>query len=650
MVEYMEVEMVLNMRFSYNLLILSILLVCSWFFWENAKNNNRYRKAFAGVLGSAAVLYINRLLGIAMEDGYLQATYVLMHVERIVYYCMSVIVFAFYAYFLLCLLDQFQNVPGKKKILFFTPSTIVLLLIISSPWTKLVYYFEDGELYYGTAFLVITLGRALYEMGASIYALRKRHLLPDIFGKTIFLCIVFQFMQFIFFCIRKSDAMFFTSLLVCIVLLLMMIIVVEFYKDRTTGFLNQTAFENYCAKEIGKRNNKAVYLVKVKNYQYLKENCRELPLQEAIRQLAVHIKEYAHITSVYYLGTGRFCVISSKSDNFHEDEFLGRLEQRISEPFESNGFSVSLQLFIAIMNLESGKIKKENFHKYFIACDDMKYRMNKPMEIIHGDHFGIDQIQRYHDVEEAIERALVEKEFKMFYQPIISTQTGKMVSAEALLRLNDRVLGFVSPEEFIPISENNGKIHEISDFVMESVFRFVSEHDMEEMGLDFIEMNLSMVQCMDKHLPDKLKSYIEKYDVNPKHVNLEITETASNMDEERLQIQLMKMRKMGFTFSLDDYGTGYSNLVRVLEYPVDIVKLDKTIVWSAFHDRDNFVTLKNLISMFHDVRRKLVAEGVESEAQRDTLKELGCDYLQGYFYSKPINEDEFVAYAAKYKE
>lgn len=642
--------MILNMRFSYNLLILSILLVCSWFFWENAKNNNRYRKAFAGVLGSAAILYVNRMFGIAMEDGFLQETLRLLYLERIVYYCMSVIVFSFYAYFLLCLLEQFQNVSARKKVLFFTPSTVVLLLIISSPWTKLIFYIgEDGKLHYGVAFALVILGRTIYEMGASLYALQKRNLLPDIFGKTIFICMLFQFMQFVFFCIKKDDSLFFTSLLVCIVLLLMMIIVVEFYKDRLTGFLNQAAFESYCHKEIGKKNNKAIYLIKVKNYQYLKENCRELPLQEAIRQLAVHIKEYAHITSVYYLGIGRFCVISNKNDNFHEDEFLSRLEQRIGEPFESNGFSVSLQLFIAIMNLESGKIKKENFHKYFMACDDMKYRVNKPMEIIHGDHFGIDQIQRYHDVEEAIERALVEKEFKMFYQPIISAQTGELVSAEALLRLNDRVLGFVSPEEFIPISENNGKIHDISDFVMDSVFRFVSENDLETMGIEFVEMNLSMVQCMDKHLPEKLKAYIEKYDVNPKHINLEITETASNMDEERLQIQLMKMRKMGFTFSLDDYGTGYSNLVRVLEYPVDIVKLDKSIVWSAFHDRDNFVTLKNLISMFHDVRRKLVAEGVESEAQRDTLKELGCDYLQGYYYSKPINEEDFVAFAMKYK-
>ena len=168
------------------------------------------------------------------------------------------------------------------------------------------------------------------------------------------------------------------------------------------------------------------------------------------------------------------------------------------------------------------------------------------------------------------------------------------------------------------------------------------------MGIEFIEMNLSMMQCMDKRLPQKLEYYLNKYDIDPKMINLEITETATNFDEDRLKEQLIRVKKLGFSFSLDDFGTGYSNLVRVLEYPVDIIKIDKSIIWSAFHVQDNFVTLKNLISMFHDVRRKIVAEGVESEEQRDTLVDLGCDYLQGYYYSKPVPEEDFIRYASHF--
>ena len=245
-------------------------------------------------------------------------------------------------------------------------------------------------------------------------------------------------------------------------------------------------------------------------------------------------------------------------------------------------------------------------------------------------------------------KVVYEKEFKIYYQPIVSAKTNRIISAEALIRLNDRVLGFVSPEEFIPISENNGKILEISEFVIDSVFKFIKETDLKTIGIEFIEMNLSMMQCMDRRLPEKLEFYMDKYDIDPKMINLEITETATNFDEERLKEQLTEVKKLGFSFSLDDYGTGYSNLVQVLEYPVDIIKIDKSIIWSAFHIKDNFVTLKNLISMFHDVRRKIVAEGVESDEQKETLIELGCDYLQGYYYSKPVPEEKFVKFVSHF--
>ncbi len=363
-----------------------------------------------------------------------------------------------------------------------------------------------------------------------------------------------------------------------------------------------------------------------------------------VKQLAEYMKEYAMLSSIYYFDDGKYGIVVRQRDRFDETAFLEKLKERFCVPFELNGARINLSLFVAMMDVSEGKINKNNFYRYFAACDDLKYKSSDLIEFVRSDNLGLDELQKYRNIEDAIERALVENEFEMYYQPIISTRTGRVVSAEALIRLKDRVLGFVSPEDFIPISENNGKILEISEFVIDSVFRFVKEKNIAEMGMDFIEMNLSAMQCMDKNLTEKLQYYIQKYDIDPRQINLEITETATNFDEQRLKEQLLDVKKLGFTFSLDDYGTGYSNLVRVLEYPVDVIKLDKSIVWAAFTDRDSFVTIKNLISMFHDVRRKLVAEGVENREQMSTLRELGCDYIQGYFYSRPVPADEFIEY------
>lgn len=636
------------MRLGYNILILILLLICIWFFHECSKDKSYYRNAFNWYMIFVGLMYVNRIYGIAIIENRVSYYYPAHVVERTVHYLLSFGIYVLYAFFLICLLDQFQYYKVWIRLLFEMPAYIISLLIITSPWTKLIFYIEDGECYQGSLFWLMMASSVVYALGATIHALIKGKLLPGIFRKSIILSFITGVFQLHMYCVSEDDILYNSTRVITVLIFVLALTVVEFYKDSQTGMLNREAFEQYVKKEIGRKRDQAVYLIKLKNYSYLKENCHEKPLQEMIKELAECIKEYSLLSSIYHLGEGKFCIIVPKHSAFSEETFLHQIKERFCIPFDVNGASVQLSLFVAIMNLKSGKITKDNFLKYFCACDEMKYRSNDLIEIVQGDTFGIDQVQRYHNIEEAIERALVEHEFKIFYQPIVSTKTKKVVSAEALIRLNDRVLGFVSPEEFIPISESNGKIHEISEYVIDSVFKFVKTHDLEKMGIKFIEMNLSMIQCMDKKLPSKLKQYLDTYDIEPKYINLEITETATHYDEERLKEQLSKIKELGFSFSLDDYGTGYSNLVRVLEYPVDMIKLDKSIVWSAFHVKDNFTTLKNLVSMFHDVRRKIVAEGVESEEQMEALTELGCDYLQGYYYSKPICEEDFVNYVHKH--
>lgn len=636
------------MGIGYTLLLISIVLLCIWFFYVSEKSQTYYRKLFVGMLWMVLIMYINRLLCVCLELGDIPNKLYLKNIERVIHYILVKGIYSFYAYFIYSLLYPMQRFTRKQRSMFFAATYLTDILIISSPITKLIFYVENDVVYKGPLFWGMIAIRILYALIGTAIVLKKRNLLPRVFGQSILLITFFTVIQFVTFITTDSENMFYTTLATNVIILMFAYIVMEFYKDKLTGLFNRTAFEQYAVNEIHKSNNKEVYLIKVKKYEYLKETCKEEPVSLVIKELADFLKKCSRVAAIYYLDNGKFALIVTKDDHFDGKIFIDAVEERLKEPFKVNGASIHLTLFVAIMNLEGEKIRRTNFMKYFTACDAMRYRSGEVLEVINGNSFGIDRLQRYYDVEEAIDRALEENEFTMYYQPIISSVSKKVVSAEALIRLNDRVLGFISPEEFIPISENNGKIMEISDYVIDNVFRFVKEHDITTLGLEYVEMNLSMIQCLDKNLPQKLQYYLEKYDLNPRLINLEITETAASFDENMLKDRLLEIKKLGFTFSLDDYGTGYSNLVRVLEYPVDIIKLDKTIIWSAFHDLDNYVTLKNLIGMFHDVRRKMVAEGVESEEQMRTLCSLECDYLQGYFYSKPINESEFIDFVERY--
>lgn len=636
--------LVINMKIAYNLLILSILFVCIWFVYVSVDSKAYYRKIFRGILWAAVLMYVNRLLSIAIEQELIPYAEWMLVMERLVHYFLTLAIYTLYAYFIFCLVGQFHYYPRRRKVAFWSVNLVVNALLLSSPWTHAIFYVEDGVVYQGKLFYMLIFTRAMYALMATVYALIKRKFMIKIFGQSIILLAVFTIIQMIEYLVYQDETLYYSTLIVNIIIFLLTITMVEFYKDSSTELLNKKAFKQFIDREIGKPGNKAVYLIKLKNYEYLRENCYEPSVMVLVKQLAEYMKEYSMLSSIYYFEDGKYGIVIRQKDKFDETAFLGKLKERFCVPFELNGASIHLTLFVAVMDVSNGKINKNNFYRYFSACDDLKYRSNELIEIVQSDSFGIDELQKYRNIEDAIERALVEHEFEMYYQPIISTQTGKVVSAEALIRLKDRVLGYVSPEDFIPISENNGKILEISEFVIDSVFRFVKENDIVAMGMEFIEMNLSAMQCMDKNLTEKLRYYIQKYDIDPRRINLEITETATNFDEHRLKEQLLDIKKLGFTFSLDDYGTGYSNLVRVLEYPVDVIKLDKSIVWAAFTDRDSFVTIKNLISMFHDVRRRLVAEGVENEDQMNTLRELGCDYIQGYFYSRPVPKEEFIKY------
>lgn len=636
------------MRIAFNLLIISILVVCIWFVYVSVHSKAYYRRVYKWILWAVLWMYVNRLLGVAMEEGFVTPTDALVTLERLIYYLLTLVIYSLYAYFIFCLVDQFHYFSLKKKLLLFGPGILTITLILTSPWTHLIFYVENGESHIGILFFGFVFMKAAYGSIGTLRALSKRHLMIPIFGQSVILMSVLAIIQFVIYNILQDDTLYYSTLIVNIIIFLLTITMVEFYKDNTTGLLNKKAFRQYVQTEIGKGKQQACYLIKLKNYEYLKENCNESMVMDVVKELAESIKEYSMLSSVYYLGEGRFCISTRRKDQFDENEFFDKMKEHFCVAFSMSGAEVQLSLFVAVINMQDKKINKKNFAKYFVASDELRYRSNEIIEVVRSDSLDIDEFGHYHNIEEAIERALVEKEFKMYYQPIISTETGKVISAEALIRLNDRVLGFVSPEEFIPISESNGKILEISEFVIDSVFRFISENDIKELGMEFIEMNLSVMQCMDKNLTKKLKYYIDKYNVEPRQINLEITETAANFDEKRLSEQLTNVKKLGFTFSLDDYGTGYSNLVRVLEYPVDVIKLDKSIIWSAFSDHDSFVTVKNLISMFHDVRRKLVAEGVETKEQMLALKELGCDFIQGYYYSKPVCEEEFVAFIKKF--
>ena len=244
-------------------------------------------------------------------------------------------------------------------------------------------------------------------------------------------------------------------------------------------------------------------------------------------------------------------------------------------------------------------------------------------------------------MEEILHRAITENSFEMYYQPIYDNRLHRFTSAEALIRLKDEKYGMIPPGLFIPYAEANGLILSIGRFVLEDVFRFIASHDFKILGLSYIEINLSVAQLLHSDLPDMIRRLQREYKVDPAQVNFEITETLYDNLSAVMDRNVRALKSMGYNFSLDDYGVGFSNIQRMSKLPIALVKIDKSLVDEMFTE-DGSVIIRNTVRMMQGIRKKLVAEGVETRSQIDALSEMSCDHIQGFYYSKPLPADEFV--------
>ncbi len=248
-----------------------------------------------------------------------------------------------------------------------------------------------------------------------------------------------------------------------------------------------------------------------------------------------------------------------------------------------------------------------------------------------------------------LNRAIMERGFEMYYQPIYSVKDKSFTSAEALIRLKDDTYGAISPGLFIPAAESMGLILPIGEYVLETVFRFISHNNLKSLGLECIDINLSVAQCLQKGLPARIRQLQEEYQIDPAQVNFEITETTYDDIGNLAERNIQELVEMGYRFSLDDYGTGYSNMRRVSRLPLSIIKIDKSLV-NDIRSESGWRIIKNVIRMMKDVDKKLVAEGVETEEDFLRLSELECDYIQGFYFSKPLSRDEFKEFCMKHRQ
>ena len=240
--------------------------------------------------------------------------------------------------------------------------------------------------------------------------------------------------------------------------------------------------------------------------------------------------------------------------------------------------------------------------------------------------------------------ALDEDRVVVYYQPIYSVKEKRFTSAEALVRIVDRDGKLIPPGAFIGIAESNGLIVDLGRRVFEKACQFYQQNELEKYGLKYVEINLSVVQCADVTLADSYIDIINKMHMDSRHINLEITESASSTAKEALLKNMDRLMDYGVRFSLDDFGTGASNLNYIVEMPVNLVKFDREMIQAYFASGKAKYVMDAAMHMISGMGLEMVAEGIETEEQYRKMEEIKINFIQGYYFSKPLPEEEFLAF------
>lgn len=501
-----------------------------------------------------------------------------------------------------------------------------------------MYVYERGPAAF--VFYVVALGYAAYGVFAFIRNI-KAMTTKKIFSMSFF--IGFIFVGIAIQLINKDVKV---EAFVESISVLSFLVILESDKEsinRDTELYNEIAFYEDNATAMAAKRHYTIITVKAPDYlQYL-----EMLGKASYTAIEIEIAKY--LTSVYkpqltyYLASGSFGIMVYDDDEELVDQIVEKLEARFKEPWGNGKVEISPNWVITVAKVPEDIEGPSQLHYLFLgrnAKADQKVTLRKSA--------SLQFIKRRSMIEGAIARGLRDNNFKLYYQPIWDAKRNRIVSAEALLRLIDPELGFIGPDEFIPVAEENGTIIDLGHWVFEEACRFARNNDVQNLGIEWLEINLSIYQLPEKDLAGRFLEIAHRYNIPPSFLNIEITESADADNDTELLGRIQNLLKVGFPLSLDDYGTGYSNLTRLIQSKYKNIKLDRSLLLSAEEGQLGKSVLSSIYKTMSSLSFHTIQEGVETEEQKNLILSFGANMIQGFLFSKPIPEKDFIEYVMKF--
>lgn len=614
-----------------SLLVLAVLLV---FYFLRPRLPNRLNKAFLVLIITDIATVLADVLATSADIHYQSLSVLLVSFLNLLYFAAFIArSLAFFRLIIVLLKLDHSGYSGKKYLMYLV-FLVSEVIVLSSPLTGAVYSVDSAGYHRGPLYDVLAVNSFFFQIMGIILLVRFRR---RVRRSTLISGLAYHAIL-----IAGSTArILFPQYLIMNVFCLLAILVIFlsfqnpdlYITDRGPAF-NTRAFTDWLDDPLH-RKGKRILGFAIRNYNDERSMYGGTQMDQGLNLIIMYLVKQFPQFLLFYLRGGNFAFAGA--DGADWEEIRRAITERFRSPWQAEGVDLYLSVTYVEIPLSGRTDTADRIVNTLIYALD-EAGESRDIEQTLMTEETLEEINRQIEVKRWLDNALENDAVEVFLQPIVESGTNRAVAAETLARIRDDDGKLIAPGLFIPVAEKNGSINMLGEQVLRKVCAFIRTHSLQDAGFRWINVNLSPIQCMHSNLPGLCSSILKEYGVPASQIHLEITEE-SMINYVKQEQQIEDLLDIGFQISLDDYGSGFSNLHQVKKFSFSNIKLDMNIVWDYIRDRD--ALLPALVQAFRQMGFSITAEGIETREMAEAMARIGCDYLQGYYFSKPLPMDEF---------
>lgn len=410
-------------------------------------------------------------------------------------------------------------------------------------------------------------------------------------------------------------------------------------RDHLTHLANEHSFKKMIEYRVGNGQQMYVVMLNICDFKYVNKIYGYKKGDLFIKRIGEYLADVFSASCVARYNGDQFGIVIDNVDKEKFQSCIRNVYDRFEEKWVINKIEQKLSVTMVAVecpNMCNQVDEMEQILSYLLK-EAKKKKVNECL-VYNNEYKGL--FERNQKIVSILKDVINNGNMFVVYQPIFDSSKNRYTRAEALFRLKDPVLHDISPAEFFPIAEEYGYVMDIGYVLLDKVCQYIKSFIAKGQEAPIISVNFSRQQLMAGDVGQKMMEILKKYDLSPEHIAIEVPESVFSVRYEKVKKQVMELYELGFRFYLDGFGTGFLDLSHLMELPFDLIKIDKNMIREAENNDTIFLLVSAMTAVFEENGKKIVGDGIESEHLKETTDMLFMDYMQGYYFSAPVSEED----------